>query len=513
MTSRGPGETGASGSHDTRTVSGKPNFAQLQTACARRLRRQAGNVVLLSQMFRKPKLVQLWLTTARAAQVVLVGGVLAATFLGPPSADWLSQTLYPTEYEEQRFIQRFTGNRTAIENPLREVRRDQFLGAAWALSFGLVFVLLLGNVRRAVTIGRQRAAALLARAAELAPVDSKQSAHLRVTAQGLLIHGEPVPEAVDSSHSPVSSTDPTMVARDNGTPVASQPSAPSSTDQADEAPRYVGADRRYRLDKQMGEGGMGVVHGATDMLLDRNVALKQLYARFVGDHEHSMRFRQEAMALASLTHPHIVTMHDLIDFDSHFWIVMELLPGGSLADRIQSSGSLPLPDCVDIACSIASGLDYAHRQGVVHRDVKPMNILFTDEGIPKLADFGTAKLRESWIHTSEGDMLGSPAFMSPEQVTGSPVDPRTDVYCLGVSLYQMLTGKVPFDGDISSILAQHVNKKPDPPSSDNPAIPSGLDAVVLKMLEKAPEDRYQTCQAVIDALLPSARELPAAEPA
>jgi hypothetical protein len=512
MTNRGPGETGASGSTDSRTVPVKLNLEQLQTACARGLTRQAGNLVLLSQMFRKPKLLQLWLTTARSAQIVLVAGILAATFLGPRTADWLSQTLYPTVYEEQRFFQRFTGNRTAIENPLRDVRRDQFLSAAWVLSLGAVLVLLLRNVPRAVSIGRQRATALLAKANELAPVDAEQSAHLRVTASGLLVNDEPVPEVAAAARAEIGANDPTLVARDNRAPVGEDASATvTATHRADAAPQYVGADRRYRLEKQMGGGGMGIVHAATDMLLDRTVALKQLYAHFVGDHEHSMRFRQEAMALASLTHPHIVTMHDLIDFDSHFWIVMELLPGGSLADRIQESGSLPLNECVEIGCAVASGLDYAHRHGVVHRDVKPMNILFTAEGIPKLADFGTAKLRESWIHTSEGDMLGSPAFMSPEQVTGGPVDPRTDVYCLGVSLYQMLTGKVPFDGDISSILAQHVNKQPDPPSSHNPAIPGGLDAVVLRMLEKAPGDRYQTARAAIDALRASASELPAAQ--
>jgi hypothetical protein len=467
-------------------------------------------------MLRKPRLLGLWLATARTAQIVLVAGILIVSFLGPPTTDWLSEKFYPTQYQDQRFFQRFTGNRTAIENPLREVRRDQFLAAGWILVGGTGLFFLLGNAPRAVAEGRQRAAGLLAKARELASFDADQSARLRLSAEGFVIDGDLISDNLESNSELVRRRGSTKSAPDNrGREPGGSKSAVSSdvsTALAD-APRFVGADRRYRLDEKMGSGGMGVVHAATDMLLDRKVALKQLYTRFVGDHEHSMRFRQEAMALASLTHPHIVTMHDLLDFESHFWIVMELLPGGSLAERMSSKGSLPLADCLDIACAIASGLDYAHRQGVVHRDVKPMNILFTGEGIPKLADFGTAKLRESWIHTSEGDMLGSPAFMSPEQVTGAPVDARTDVYCLGISLYQMLTGRVPFEGDISSILAQHVNRKADPASSHNSGIPPSLDAVVLKMLEKSPGDRYQTGQDVIDALLAAAGELPTVQPA
>ena len=501
ITDRAPGETAASDSRATRLVS--------------------GNLVLLSQMLKKPRLVQLWLTTARRAQVAFGICVLAVTFGGPPTTDWLAQKLYPTQYEEQRFFQRLTGNRTALPNPLRAERRDQFLSAAWVLGIGTVLLLLLGHVPRAVAIGRQRAAVLLARADRIEPADPNHSARLRLTAQGLVINDDSPTDTVVAHPAEVGDAEATIVAPDGragaasaggvnngGTAVNDPMSATRSFDSSSaaasaskaQAPEYVGADRRYRLEKQMGGGGMGVVHAATDMLLERSVALKQLYAQFVGDHEHSMRFRQEAMALASLTHPHIVTMYDLIEFDFHFWIVMELLSGGSLADRIQVEGSLTVEESIDIACDIASALDYAHRRGVVHRDVKPMNILFTSEGVPKLADFGTAKLRESWIHTTEGEMLGSPAFMSPEQVTGAAVDARTDVYCLGISLYQMLTGKVPFDGDLSSILAQHVNRQPDPPRKHDARLPPGIDSVVLKMLEKEPDNRYQSCAEVVNAL-------------
>ncbi|MFQ6007051.1 MAG: serine/threonine-protein kinase, partial [Woeseia sp.] len=142
----------------------------------------------------------------------------------------------------------------------------------------------------------------------------------------------------------------------------------------------------------------------------------------------------------------------------------------------------------------------AHQNGILHRDVKPMNILFTAEGVPKITDFGNAKLTESVVHTREGEMIGSPSFMSPEQITGKQIDQRTDIYSLGVTLYQMLTGKVPFEGEMSSILAQHVTKTPQAPGWLNENIPKALDSVLLTMLGKAPEDRYQDMDAVISAL-------------
>ena len=483
---RGPGETEASQSRSTPGSSNEQSVEFPRSAGSQKVRRRTGNLTLLTQVLRKPRLVRLWLTTARRAQVALVISALALTFLGPPTADRVSQALSPAQFEEQRFFQRLTGRRTELPNPLREVRRDQFLIGAWALGVGAFLILLLGHVPSAVSLGRQRAAALTTKADEIASVDPEQSTRLRLTAEGFVIDDEPTKDVIAADQA---------TSKDNAeTIVASQ----ATTEP--ESSKYVGADRRYRLEKELGSGGMGVVHAATDMLLERPLALKQLYSHFVSDREHSMRFHQEAMALARLTHPHIVTMYDLLHFDSHFWIVMELLSGGSLADRIDGSNLMPIEESIQIASDIASGLEYSHQHGVVHRDVKPMNILFTSEGAPKLTDFGTAKIRESWVHTSEGDLLGSPIFMSPEQVTGAPIDPRTDIYCLGVTLYQMLTGAVPFKGDVSSILAQHVNKKPDAPSKHVSAIPAILDEAVLRMLEKAPEDRFQDCSQVISAL-------------
>lgn len=179
---------------------------------------------------------------------------------------------------------------------------------------------------------------------------------------------------------------------------------------------------------------------------------------------------------------------------------MELLTGGNLAERLAADGPIPMQQCIAIVLDVAAALDYAHGRGIVHRDVKPMNVLFTAEGTPKLTDFGNAKLFASAVQTREGQLLGSPAYMSPEQITGEPIDARSDIYSLGASLYQMLTGNVPFEGDIGSILAQHVNKPPLPPSAHDAAIPANLDEIVLRMLSKAAKDRFQDCGELTAAL-------------
>jgi len=466
------------------------NVKRLKSICVRTLRRQAGNLAVLSLMIRKPRLVTLWLATARRAQLTLAIGLLALIALAPPAATWLSDALYPTRYDEQGPFQRLLDMRRPLPNPLRDARRDQFLIAAWVLGFGAVLVVLLGHVPKAVAIGRERAAALAARADKIAAADPERSGRLRATAEGLVID--------DLTRDVVAG------GRGTKTPAGSTMII-SRSDPRTASGKHVGADRRYRLEKAIGSGGMGVVHAGTDTLLQRPVALKQLFSHLVRDAEQSSRFRQEALALARLTHPHIVTIHDLVDFDGHFWIVMELLSGGSLADRIDARGAIPAAESIEVACDIAAGLDYAHERGVVHRDVKPMNILFTADGKAKLADFGNAKLHESAVHTRDGRLLGSPAYMSPEQVAGAAIDARTDIYSLGISLYQMLTGRTPFEGELAGILAQHVSRTPDPPGAHVPGIPPALDEVALRMLEKAPNDRFRNCSELMHALRKAAR--------
>ncbi len=184
---------------------------------------------------------------------------------------------------------------------------------------------------------------------------------------------------------------------------------------------------------------------------------------------------------------------------------MELLTGGSLGDKLRNGTALPVAHSVDVACKIADGLGYAHSLEMVRRDVKPMNILFTSTGTPKLADFGNAKISVPSVHTQHGVTLGSPMYMSPEQAGGETVDHRSDIYSLGISLYHMLTGRVPFDGDLGAILAKHISQAPQAPNELNGDIPDELAATVLVMIAKKSEDRYQDTAQLISALRESIR--------
>lgn len=437
----------------------------------------ADNTALLPSLIRKPRLVRLWLTSARRAQFSLGLALLVLVFMAPPMLGAISSKLYPPIYERQNVFERLIEGRRTEANPLRETRYGQFLAGIWILGLSPFLVLLLQHVSVAVGLGREEARRLIAAAERLSRTDPEHSARLYRTAQGLMLDADrPRPDTGNKTQ---------VISRSRG---------------HTQAPSHVGPDERYRIDTALGSGGMGVVYAGTDTRLERPVALKQLFDHLVTDTDHLERFRQEALALASLAHPHIVTIYDLIEHDGHFWIVMELLDGGSLAEQIKRQSHLPVGRCIDIACAVAEGLDCAHAHGIVHRDIKPLNILFMSDGQPKLTDFGNAKLNESIVHTREGLMMGSPSFMSPEQVDGSPIDLRTDIYSLGITLYQMLTGKVPFEGELNSVLAQHVNKPPRPPSELVSTVPAEIDDVVLKMLAKAPEDRFQDCKAAIAAL-------------
>ncbi|MCC7517407.1 MAG: serine/threonine protein kinase [Pseudomonadales bacterium] len=266
---------------------------------------------------------------------------------------------------------------------------------------------------------------------------------------------------------------------------------------------YIGANRRYRIDRFLASGGMGSVHKGFDTLLQRDVAIKELDVNVSQDPQQTERFHQEALALAGLTHPHIVQIYDLVIENNRFWMVMELLPGGDL-DRYLEDKKPSVKVATNIIRAVAEGLAFAHNKGIIHRDIKPMNILFNADGIPKLVDFGIAKLVQSTqsnVHTSDGLSLGSPTYMSPEQAAGSKqVDKRTDIYALGITFYKMLTGDAPFTGDVAAVMAQHITQAPQPPVAHNAAISELLNNIVLKMLAKKPEDRFQSLEEFIAAL-------------
>lgn len=434
----------------------------------------------------KPRLLGVWLSTARRAQVWLGLMLFLLVFVAPPIMSSLSDYLYPPIEHEKKILRIFES--TEVDsNPLRDTRYVQFMTFLWAAGLGVVLIQLINHIPAAIAIGRQRAARLQERADSIALDDPERSARLHEDALQFLVDS---PSGSGADRFATATRD----AVPDRTKVISTKVMPRGK------PRYVGPNRRYRLDKAMGSGGMGVVHAAYDTVLKRPVALKQLFAHLLQDDEQTERFRQEALALASLSHPHIVTVYDLLEDSGHFWIVMELLSGGSLAEKIAEMPNLKIGESVAVTSRMAAALGFAHEKGIIHRDVKPPNILFTTDGTPKLTDFGNAKLTESIVHTQEGLMLGSPAYMSPEQVTGHPLDHRTDIYSLGVSLYQMLSGRVPFEGDMRAILAQHVNQTPRPPRELNPSIPEALDTTVLTMLSKEPAERFQDAASVISAL-------------
>ncbi len=250
---------------------------------------------------------------------------------------------------------------------------------------------------------------------------------------------------------------------------------------------------RYRIEELLGQGGMARVYRGTDLVLDRTIAVKILAELMVPDTEALRRFRREAQAAAALSHPGIVAVYDTgSDGDTHY-IVMEYVTGRTLADVLHEGGALPPELAVDIASAVASALGAAHAKGIVHRDVKPGNIMITSVGEVKVMDFGIARALSSNTFTQTASVLGTATYLAPEQARGAPVDARSDLYALGVVMYEMLIGRPPFSaGSPVAVAYQHVREEPTPPSRLNRRISSGLEAVVLKAMAKAPGARYQT---------------------
>ena len=259
-------------------------------------------------------------------------------------------------------------------------------------------------------------------------------------------------------------------------------------------------DGRYEIIEEVGRGGMAIVYLAKCLVLNRYVAIKVLRPEYREDEEFIKRFKIEAQSAGNLSHQNIVSVYDVGNENDTEYIVMEYVEGITLKQYLSAKGVLPEKEAVDFASQICSGLEYAHKKGIIHKDIKPENILITKEGILKITDFGIAKALNQGTITTGGMAMGSVHYFSPEQARGSFVDAKTDIYSLGVILYEMATGRRPFDGDSAiSVAMQHIESEPVRPAIINPAISPSLDAVILKAMRKDTYERYQSAtQMLID---------------
>jgi eukaryotic-like serine/threonine-protein kinase len=269
---------------------------------------------------------------------------------------------------------------------------------------------------------------------------------------------------------------------------------------------------RYELEELVGTGGMSSVFRAHDRLLDRKVALKILHQQYSGDDDYVERFKREARSVAALSHPNVVTVIDRGEHEDRQFIVFEYVEGENLKRLIERRGPAPVPNALELAIQIARGLAFAHQQGLIHRDVKPQNVLLNGDGRAKVTDFGIARsLNVQRRMTQTGTVLGTSDYIAPEQAQGQRVDEHTDVYSLGVVVYELLTGEVPFPGEnFVAVAMRHINEEPPSVREKRPDVPVRVDEAVRRAMAKRPEDRFPTMDAFCAELEACLAELQAA---
>lgn len=407
-------------------------------------------VTLLREISTTPGLAKRWLLSARRAQLFLAGSTLVLLLAAPPVVGAVMDLAYPPA--ETKLFGRVikSERRSAAETGTRVV-----LGGLWLLAATGAGWLLLGHL--------PAASALSERARTSSEPEESQAPVALAWAT------DPVATAATAIRSDATVTRPVVAGR-------------------------------YRVTRELGRGAMGVVCQAHDEVLQRDVALKELATALAPDPGFVERFRREAQVLAQLQSPHVLQVFDFVEGDGRLWMVLELIDGSDLETMLNQQKRLPVTQALRIAQELASALATAHARGIVHRDIKPANVLITRDGVTKLGDFGLARASSLPSQTMAGTVLGTPSYMSPEQAMGEPSDARSDVYALGATLFHLLVGRPPFAGDVASVLAAHVTQPPPVPSSLATELPGEVDAVVLRMLAKKPEERFQSGAEVVAAL-------------
>lgn len=459
---------------------------------------------VIPEVIRKPSVIRRWLLTAYWFFISLFITLILMNTVIPVAVDKTLSKIYP-QIETKKIFGLFVEK---SDDPRIAWQRTVILAVFWAGTCGVnAYVLLLclpGAVRRADIEARKR------EASADALVNDKPSESILLYSKALKLAVNPAYEStlkskIDSldsaiktgqidQHSSIAATAAEL--QGTGTVVLS----PNESRDRLKPANLIGPEGRYRIEKELGHGSMGLVFLATDQLLFRNVALKKLTAGFGHNQDIVTRFQQEARALAQLSHTNIVQVYDFVQEGHEYWIAMEFVEGTDLESIIDESGKYDLDDSLRICIRIAGAMDYAHSRGVVHRDFKPSNVLITVDGEPKVMDFGLAKLSLSSIATMEGSLLGSPAFMSPEQARGEAVDARSDIYALGVSMCQLMTGELPFEGDVKSVLAQKIAGQAPSLALLKKLVPGKLADLIREMMAVNPDDRPATMKDVSQTL-------------
>ncbi len=269
---------------------------------------------------------------------------------------------------------------------------------------------------------------------------------------------------------------------------------------------------RYKIKKQRGSGGMALVYEAQDILLDRKVAIKMLRPEFVSDEDFINKFRHEAKAVARITHPNVVSIYDIVESEESLYLVMEYIEGKDLKSLIKKRGQLSVVEALDIANQVTAGVEVAHENNIVHCDIKPHNILITDNNQVKVTDFGIARAVSSSTMTITDTIMGSAHYFSPEQAQGKEINTYSDIYSIGVVLYEMLSGRVPFKGESPiSVALKHIQKEPKELKEVFPSVPEEVNELVMKTLSKEPEDRQESASQLREEIIMAIKNIEASD--